>query len=277
MFEIAIRAEAKKKTEIIFLRNKYRTGHEAMEEFDISGLLTILVIFFRAAIVPYVTYGFAYSVLLVFFRIDLAESNSLAAFGSATTGLQMACDYCGFLDKSFKEISNKYSDMYGFYDVMESFSPNDLVAIKDRILQVFGLGESFDIKISSASVRSSASQIEITLIFWLEPILWLLAAPFHIVVSPLALIGACFPWSCPVNHVEYRNTVMSRPAARFLDRWLFADGILKFALLGPIAAAALLPMALLWALLAWLRAPCVVQSRVGASLQSQSEGPSRPP
>ena len=70
---------------------------------------------------------------------------------------------------------------------------------------------------------------------------------------------------------------MSRPAARFLDRWLFADGILKFALLGPIAAAALLPMALLWALLAWLRAPCVVQSRVGASLQSQSEGPSRPP
>jgi WD40 repeat protein len=207
MFEIAIRAEAKKKTEIIFLRNTNRTGHEAMEENDISALLTFLVIFFRAAIVPYVTYGFAYSVLLVFYRIDLAESNSLAAFGSATTGLQMVSEYCWFLDfgSSFKKISDKYARKYGLYDEMESFKPSDLVEIKKRILQIFGLGESFDIKILSASVRSSASQIEMTLIFWLEPILWLLAAPFHILVSPLALIVACCPWSCPVRHVEYRN------------------------------------------------------------------------
>jgi WD40 repeat protein len=105
----------------------------------------------------------------------------------------------------FQKNSDKYARKYGLYDEMESFKPSDLVEIKKRILQIFGLGESFDIKILSASVRSSASQIEMTLIFWLEPILWLLAAPFHILVSPLALIVACCPWSCPVRHVEYRN------------------------------------------------------------------------
>jgi hypothetical protein len=76
---------------------------------------------------------------------------------------------------------------FNFFHSMAATKEEDKRGIGEKILQVFGSPFTFDNAIGSATVRSSCSRLELSLLLWLEAVLWFVSAPVHAFIGPLSL------------------------------------------------------------------------------------------
>jgi hypothetical protein len=142
-----------------------------------------------------------------------------------------------------------------FYREMQAFLESDKDAIRRKIDDAFRNESTFDQTVSAATARSVCGGAEHAALLWLEAALLLVGLPVHaawgVVSLILTALWACcsLPWGGrgfldEKDESDFQAALkMSRPAASFVDWWVWIDFLSKLLLLAPLYLA----VAVLWA------------------------------
>ena len=168
LYEIAVRREAGRRSQLL-LRSERIEGDQRATRIDAACLgffETFKIVFLRSGYVLVVPTESLLSLALGLKSSGVGLMNAMSA-----TVLRLATG-AGF----------------DFFRSMVATKEEDKRGIGEKILQVFGSPFTFDNAIGSATVRSSCSRLELTLLLWLEAALWLVSAPVHTALGPLSLL-----------------------------------------------------------------------------------------
>jgi hypothetical protein len=168
LYEIAVRRETARRSQLL-LQNERIEGSECATRIDSACLgffQTYKIIFLRSGYVMAVPTEWLLGLVLGLKSSGVGLMNAMSA-----TVLRLAT-----------------GAEFNFFHSMAATKEEDKRGIGEKILMVFGSPFTFDNAIGSATVRSSCSRLELTLLLWLEAVLWFVSVPVHVMFGPLSLL-----------------------------------------------------------------------------------------
>ena len=236
LYEIAVRTEARKRVQLLLARGNGGKAIDQLPPVSVGPLTTVLMVVIRALWVPYVPMWICARLVKYCYGKDLSRVSSLSEMASLGALVKIFHNFAAEEEREFA--------CANFFENMTAFHERDRDAIKVTALRVFGTPGLFNAKLKSTVVRSESSAMALSLIFWLELVIWPVFFPVHVLSAIVSFLLALLPvrvcCPCTVDSQLLETLQLGRCSASLLQTWIIVDMFLKPCLCAIVAAPVLI-------------------------------------